>query len=106
MAVTGSIALIGAGIAVYQGQQADKANRRNVRDQQAAQQQATARAASQQRQVAFEQAQANRKQPDVASLLLDELSRQNQGVGSTLLTSGIPKLRLGRKSLLGGGDYT
>lgn len=79
---------------------------RSRRRQQVAQEEAKAQAISQARKADEATAAANRKTPDVNSLLTAEQQKALTGSGSTLLTgpTGVDpaNLKLGRKTLLGG----
>lgn len=91
---------------IYEGQKADREQKRALRRQEKAQRDAEARAISQQRRSEQEFAKANRKQPDIGSILEGEQQAALSGASSTMLTGpgGVDpnQLRLGRRSLLGG----
>jgi hypothetical protein len=98
-----SLASIGAGI--EQGQRQVRQQKRALQAQEEATRTATAASASERRRAELEQRRANRRQPDVASLLGTERSALGRGPAATMLTgaSGIDpnRLLLGKKSLLG-----
>jgi hypothetical protein len=77
-----------------------------MRQQKKAQTQATAAAASQQRQSEMTINAANRRSPDVSSIMAGASKAASGGVGGTMLTgpAGVDpnSLALGRSSLLGG----
>jgi hypothetical protein len=92
---------VGLGVSVYQGQ-AQKSNAKNSLDaQRGAQNDASNRARSQQRSAEEAQNMANRKEPDIASIM-EKASKQ--GVASTMLTGarGSPSAgALGKTTMLG-----
>lgn len=97
---------VATGAAVVQGQRAARQQRRALRAQEQAQQEALNRAQAAERRSRAEFERVNRRQPDATSLLGAEQARERTGAGSTLLTGSLGvdpgKLLLGRKSLLGG----
>jgi len=107
MAIAAAAAAVSAlGLGIYQGQQADKQQRRALHSQEQAQREASNRATSQQRASAMEEARLNQKKPNTNSILAGEQAAAGKGAGATMLTgaSGVDpsKLLLGKTSLLGG----
>jgi type II secretory pathway pseudopilin PulG len=96
LAIAASAAASGA--SVYQGQKAQKAQRRAAN-------QATMQAEMQQRQAEREFNRANQKRPNIAALAARNRAMSGGGVGGTFLTGtmGAPTSggMLGRTSLLG-----
>lgn len=101
LAIGAGVAAAGLGVSVYQGQ-AQKSNAKNSLDaQRSAQNDAANRARSQQRSSEEAQNMANRKEPDIASIM-EKASKQ--GVASTMLTGarGSPSAgALGKTTMLG-----
>lgn len=107
MAVAGGIsAAVSALTGIYSGVTQEQAQRKGRRDQREAQNVAVASAASEQRKADEALAAANRKAPDVGSLLTAEQQARLKGPSTSLLTgsAGVDpnRLKLGRASLLGG----
>ncbi len=107
VAVAGAAAAAaGTGYSIYAGERADKAQKQALGEQRQAQQQAAAQAASQQRRSAQAMAAANRRQPDMGSIMAGAAEGAGGGPTSTMLTgpTGVnpQDLALGRSSLLGG----
>jgi uncharacterized FAD-dependent dehydrogenase len=99
MALTAATASVAAsGASVYQGQKAQKAQRRAAN-------QATMQAEMQHRQAEREFNRANQKRPNIAALAARNRAMSGGGVGGTFLTGtmGAPTSSgmLGRTSLLG-----
>jgi archaellin len=99
MALTAAIASVAAsGASIYQGQKAQKAQRRAAN-------QATMQAEMQQSQAEREFNRANQKRPNIAALAARNRAMSGGGVGGTFLTGtmGAPTSSgmLGRTSLLG-----
>ena len=105
-AAAAAAAAAGTGYAVYAGERADKAQEQALGEQRQAQTQASAQAASQQRRSAQAMAAANRRQPDMGSIMAGAAEGAGGGPTSTMLTgpTGVnpQDLALGRSSLLGG----
>lgn len=108
MAVTGAIAAVAAlGATVYQGERQASAQRSSLRAQGKAQRESATAAAAEQRRAEMEQRKANRKSPNVASLLAEERTQGWTGQGTTMLTGsqGIARagssMKLGQTSMLG-----
>jgi uncharacterized protein HemX len=101
LAIGAGVAAAGLGVSIYQGQ-AQKSNAKNSLDaQKSAQNDAANRARSQQRSSEEAQNMANRKEPDIASIM-EKASKQ--GVASTMLTGarGSPSAgALGKTTMLG-----
>ncbi len=110
VAIPAAIATAAAvgGASVYQGQMQKRSQRRALRSQEAAQDQALAAAASEQRRTEMEQRKLNRRQPDLGTILAGQRARGRRGAASTLLTGatgvGRGSMTLGTTSLLGGGS--
>ncbi len=107
MAITGAITgVVGAITGIAQGITSDQAQRKGRRQQRVAQDSATAASVSEQRKADEALADANRKTPDITSLLTAEQQDRLRGPTTTLLTgaNGVDpnRLKLGRTSLLGG----
>ena len=100
-----SAGLIGAGASAAGAVDAHQRGKRAEGRQAQAQATAERRARSTQRENEIAQNRANRRQPDIASILANA-QRQGQGVGGTLLTGqgglDASRLRLGSGGLLGG----
>lgn len=98
----GAAALGGA--TAYQGHKAAQQQKKALRSQEQAQQRAQARAQAQSRRAEEDYNRANRRQPDLSSLLGSEQDLSRTGPASTLLTGAtrIDPKRMGRTSLLGG----
>lgn len=96
---------LGLGASAVQGRQQSIAQKRGIRQQEEAQRLATSRAAAEQRRQEMEQRRANRKKPNLSSLLSDERRGALTGPGATMLTGagGVnrQRLTLGQSSLLG-----
>lgn len=105
-AALGGAGLLGLGI--YEGEKQMKEQKRALRAQEEAQDQAERAAFSEARRAELRERAANRRQPDTTSLLTGSRRRARQGAASTLLTGtrGVAdaQLTLGRSSLLGGGE--
>ena len=92
---------------VIQGEKQGRAQKRALHEQKQAQQQAQSRAIGAEKLSAMDEAKANKKKPDVSSLLSRERKGAAKGPGATMLTgpggagSG-GKMLLGRKSSLMG----
>lgn len=101
--ISAILAVLAAGASVHQGEQQRAAGSKALRGQREAQKQATARATGQERLAAMADARANKKKPNIDSLLFSERARADMGAGSTLLAGrgggGTPLL--GSKSLMG-----
>lgn len=105
---TGLATLFGGpliGLQVYQGELAERAQKRAAADQKAVEQEARNRALSQERKNAMAIKAANQKRPQVDSLLADAMGESRNGLASTMLTSfygvDLSKSQLSRSSLLG-----
>lgn len=101
----GAAASLGtAGYSVYAGERSNTLQRRARRDQEGAQRQALAAAASEQRRAGEAERAANRREPDINSLLLGENEAARLGSTSTMLTGrGLAdfKFKPPKASLLG-----
>jgi|TARA_R110002020_G_C16229855_1_gene768243 hypothetical protein len=96
--------IIAAGATVYSGEKQAKEQRKGLRRQKQAQRQAQSQAVGQEKLAAMDMAKANRKKPDISTLLGQERLRASQGPGSTMLTGGKSgSMLLGGKSTLMGG---
>lgn len=100
--VQAALAIAGAAYGVIQGERTNKAQKKGLGLQAAAQRTATDAAMRQQRQADEAAARANAKKPDVSALLAGE-----QGFGVSSMLTGpagvaLNRLRLGRSSALGG----
>lgn len=110
MGVVGAIAGVASALAAgAQGITSDAASRKGRRQQRAANDTAVANAAAEQRKADEALAAANRRAPDVNSLLTAEQQDRLRGPTTTLLTGAAGavdpnRLKLGRTSLLGGGS--
>lgn len=97
---------LSAASSITTGVTSANAQRKGRRDQREAQNVAVATAASEQRKSDEALAAANRKAPDVGSLLTAEQQARLKGPSTSLLTgsAGVDpnRLKLGRASLLGG----
>lgn len=98
-----AVLAVGATYGVIQGERSSQAQKRGLRLQAEAQKAAMASARKQEAASAEEYARANRRQPDIGSLLMDA----ERGAGMSSLLSGPggvanSRLKLGRPSLLGG----
>jgi len=105
-------AFIGAGAAVgstaygvYNGQQQQGAQKKALKAQTTAQQTAEANALSSERKAAVAENAANKRAPNVASILARAATMGNSGLSSTMLTGpgGVSSggLDLGKSTLLG-----
>lgn len=105
-AVGAGAAAAGVGISAASAIQGQAAQQDAARQQKKAQQAATARAISQQRQSEMVTNAANRRTPDINSIMSAASQASKTGPSSTMLTgpSGVDpnSLALGRSSLLGG----
>lgn len=101
IAITAGVAAAGLGVSIYQGQ-AQRSNAKNsLNEQKRAQNEAENRARSQQRSSEEAQNMANRREPDIASIMENA---SKQGVSSTMLTGarGSPSAgALGKTTMLG-----
>jgi Tfp pilus assembly major pilin PilA len=96
--------IVGAlALGAYQGSEQQSAQRKALRNQQGAQQQAEVAALSQQRKSDMAEKAANRQTPDIGSMLAFEQSRPSFGASSrTGAGDADPsRVKLGRTSLLG-----
>ena len=104
--VPAAIALTGVGHSARAGEEQKGLQNRSRIAQEKAQQQAQAQAQSEARKAEEATNAANRKTPQIGSLLGDAQMDANKGAASTLLTGpqGIDpqRLKLGKTSLLGG----
>jgi uncharacterized protein HemX len=103
--VTSAVAAVaGVGYSLYAGEQGRKAQKEAANRQEAAQREAATQARSQQRRSQQAMAMANRREPNVASILQSTMDAG--GPTSTMLTGPMgvnpADLNLGRQSLLGG----
>lgn len=100
------VTALGVGLQAYQGEEQRQSQSKSLRRQDKAQGEAKRAAVSERRRADMAEAQANRQQPDVSSLLGAERARARSGPGATLLTgaSGIRSrnLLLGGQQKLGG----
>ena len=105
-AIGAGAAAIGTGVSAASAMQGQQAQQDAARQQKKAQTQATAAAASQQRQSEMAINAANRRSPDVSSIMAGASKAAGSGVSGTMLTgpAGVDpnSLALGRSSLLGG----
>jgi len=102
--IAAGAAAAGAGVSAYQGQKASTAQGHALDQQKRAQTEAVAAAKSQQRESEQATAMANRREPDVASIM--RAAAKEGGNSGTMLTgptgSSPAQAALGRTSLLGG----
>ena len=102
--VAAAAAAGGAAVSAYQGQNAATAQRHALDQQKRAQAESVAMAKSQQRESEQAQAMANRREPDVASIMA--AAAKEGGNSGTMLTgptgSSPAQAAHGRTSLLGG----
>ena len=96
------LAVIAAATAVHQGEQSRAAASEGERTQRAAQRTSLLSASTQHKLAGQAEAKANKKKPNVNSLLFSERAKANTGVGSTMLSGGGTPL-LGSKSTGLGG---
>ncbi len=105
-AIGAGAAAIGTGVSAASAMQGQQAQQDAARQQKKAQNQATAAAASQQRQSEMAINAANRRSPDVSSIMAGASKAASGGPSGTMLTgpAGVDpnSLALGRSSLLGG----
>ena len=105
-AVGAGAAAAGVGISAAAAMQGQAAQQDAMRQQKKAQAQATRAAVSQQRQSEMAINAANRRSPDVSSIMVGASKAAGGGVSGTMLTgpAGVDpnSLALGRSSLLGG----
>lgn len=100
-----AVGVIGAAGAVYQGEEGRKASSKAERSQKAAQRDTLLRAVNEERRSAQAERKANRKKPDVTSILFQEQAASKAGPGSTILagaTKGGGRSLLGSKTTLMG----
>jgi len=106
LGISAAAAVAGAATTISQGQDAARRGKHSLIRQQNAQEQAKDAAAAQARQAEMANAQANKKAPDVGTILLGEQDPAKMGAGATLLSgaNGIDpnRLLLGRGGKLGG----
>ena len=105
MAVSTTIAIVGGlavGAQVYQGEKQSSIQKKAMRRQEQAQNQSRNQAIGQEKLGRMAQAKANKKKPDIATLL--GRNRATKGPSSTMLTGtgGAGGGLLGGKSMLGG----
>lgn len=106
-AATGAAAgLGGLGYGIYAGERGAAAQEKAARQQAQAQATAAGQARSQQRQSEMAMAAANRRQPDIATMMANAAEGAAGGPAGTMLTgpTGVnpQDLALGRSTLLGG----
>lgn len=96
-------AVIGGASAIHQGEQSRAAGTKSARAQKAAQRQSLLSSINQEKLAGQAERKANKRKPDVTSILFQERAGATQGTGSTILAgrSGAPGL-LGSKSTLMG----
>jgi 4-diphosphocytidyl-2C-methyl-D-erythritol kinase len=100
--------VVAGGTSIYQGEQQRKAQKKSLRSQKMAQAESQARASSTAKQSLMAEAKANRKKPNIATLLGRERMAANRGPGSTMMTGtgGARGTMLGGgSSLMGVGGY-
>lgn len=102
---TAAIIMAGAslGASVYQGQMSAKSQKRSLESQEQAQKQAIAQQNAQRRESQEAMAKANRKTPDIATIMAQAMEPSKGGAASTMLSGGVDplSLQLGRNTLLG-----
>jgi uncharacterized protein HemX len=101
-----SAAVLSAGASVYSGERQRKIQAKQLRQQKRANEEQVAQATSAQKLAAQAMARANKRQPNIGSILSAAQGKATQGPASTMLSSGRNtngSLLLGRSSLLGGG---
>lgn len=98
-------AVLGAGAAVYTGEQGRRAASKGRRLQEAAQRTSLLAALRDEKLASQAENRLNRRRPDVASLLFDAKTRSQMGPASTVLAGrgGGHNTLLGSKSTLMGG---
>lgn len=103
--VIGAALLAQAGASVYSAEQGKKSQRKALRAQNAAQDEAMRMAGSEREQASMERKRMEGKTPDVAALLTGEQGAQGRGAASSLLTGntriGDQMDRIGKNKLLG-----
>lgn len=99
-------AAVGTGYSIYQGEKAASQQEEALRQQQQAQTEAKAQATSQERRSQQAYNAANRKSPDVGSIMAGAEQAAKSGGAGTMLTgpTGVDpnQLALGKNTLLGG----
>lgn len=109
MGVTGAIiagAVLGAGASVYGAEKSASGQKKAMRAQEQAQQQAIGEAVSQKRSSEEQMRKANQKTPDISAIMADAMNRSSQGAAGTRLSGsglgpGNSSLGLARTRLLG-----
>jgi uncharacterized protein HemX len=100
-----AVGAIGTGAGIYSGIQSADKQKRSLKNQTTATQQAESNALSTERQNQTASNAANQKAPDVSDIMARAAAASKGGVGSTMLTgpSGVDtgSLNLGKTSLLG-----
>jgi uncharacterized protein HemX len=98
------VTAVSAGTAVYSGEEQRKSQSKSLRAQREGQRQSLLRSVGQEKLAAQASAAANRKKPNIDSLLFSERARADMGPGSTLLAGPRSGSSLmGRKSSTLGG---
>lgn len=106
MGFTGAAIALGVaslGASVYQGQKSAASQKRSLESQEQAQKQAVAQQNAQRRESQEAMAKANRKTPDIATIMAQAMEPSKGGAASTMLSGGVDplSLQLGRNTLLG-----
>lgn len=98
------LGVVAAGSSVYQGVEGAKASRKSLRAQKQAQRKSLLSSVGQEKRAAQAEAKANRKKPDIESLLFSERAAANTGMGSTILAGrgGGGASLMGKKSMMVG----
>ena len=99
--VTAILAVIAAAGSAHQGEQGRAAASKGERSQREAQRQSLARSVGEEKLAAQNMAKANKKKPNIDSLLFSERAKADMGPGSTMLSGGGGVPLLGSKSLMG-----
>jgi uncharacterized membrane protein len=99
-AVVVSVAALG--YSVYAGEEGAKAQRKSLRGQKQAQRQSLLSSIGQEKRAAQAEAKANRKKPNIESLLFSERAAANTGMGSTILAGRGGASLMGKKSMMVG----
>lgn len=105
MGLAGAAIALGAaslGASVYQGQKSASSQKRSLQAQEQAQREAVAVQQAQRRDSQEAMAKANKKTPDIATIMAQAME-PSKGTGSTMLSGGVDplSLQLGRNTLLG-----
>ena len=104
--VTVAAVAAGTGYSIYQSQEGKKSQEKAMQEQKRAQDQAAAQAESQSRKSEYAMNAANRRMPDMSSIMANAAKGAAGGPSGTMLTGpgGVDPnaLALGKNTLLGG----